>query len=208
MTDREKIQGSINSIEPREGAKECMLANIREKAAANSRSAPAAKKSSPLIKIMKWSMPIAACLVIGVAAFNVIPRDPAPPVESGCPFLPVSSAEEFEKRLGIKIDAPEGASDVDYTIIDGSLANINFTYNGAAYMLRASKQGEDFSGIHGVEAASEQLDSETSAILTTIKSGDLTFLKVTWTDGSVNYVLSDTESGDAEKIKTVFDLIK
>lgn len=215
MTDRDIIKNSIESIEPREGAKERMLANIRLKAAAeNSQKAPAAKGKTPMfMKIAKWALPLAACLVVAVTAVKVIPILTAPPESDqgamvGNPFEQVNSPEEFEKRLGITLDAPEGASEIEYSIIDDTAADIRFTFGKNAYCLRASTQSGDFSGVNGVEAASEQIDSENSAVLFTIKSGADNFLKLTWSDGKVNYILSNTDGGSADEIKRIYELIK
>ncbi len=223
MTDHNKIKTAIDGIEPREGARERMLSNIRQKAAQNSQSAPniqdikalpAVKKNAPMfMKIAKWALPIAACLVVAVAAVKVVPIVAAPSesdqgVLGGSPFEAVYSPEEFKTRLGIALDAPAGAENIEYTIIDGNMADIRFTFGGNGYCLRASKQSGDFSGINGAEIAAEQLDGENSALLATIKSGADTYLKLTWTDGVINYVLSDTESGDVEAIKKVYALIK
>lgn len=217
MSDRDKIKSAIDSIEPREGAKERMLANIRLKAAAEkSQIAPAAKRNVPMfMKIAKWALPIAACLVIAMTAVRVIPILTAPPypdddqgVMVGNPFETVNSPEEFEKRLGIKINAPEGADNIKYAMIDNSIAEIFFSFDGSQYLFRASEQSGDFSGLNGVEAASEQLDGENSAVLFTIKSGADTFLKLTWTDGRINYILSNTDGGSANEITKIYELVK
>lgn len=218
MTDHDIIKNSIEGIEPREGAKERMLANIRQKAQAqNSQSvqtAPAAKRNAPMfMKIAKWALPIAACLVVAVTAVKVIPILTLPSESDqgamiGNPFELVNSPEEFKKRLGITLDAPEGASEIEYSIIDNSTADIRFTFGKNTYCLRASEQSGDFSGINGVQAAAEQIDSENCAVLFTIKSGTDNFLKLTWTDGKVNYILSNSDGGSADEIKRIYELIK
>lgn len=213
MTNRDKIKYAVESIEPREGAKERMLANIRQKAAQSVQTAPAAKKNAPMfMNIAKWALPIAACLVLTIVGIKVIPPLVAPEESSevlgGSPFLTVSSADEFEKQLGIAIDAPEGASGVEYTIIDSNIADVHFSYGEKTYSLRASEQSGDFSGLYGVEAATEQLDSANNAVLTTIRSGNQAFFKLTWTNGKVNYILSNTDGGSADNIKKIYRLVK
>lgn len=216
MNGNNKIENAIEGIEPRDGAKERMLANIKRKAAEQDREAPAAKRNAPAFAdIAKWVLPAAACLVIAVVGIKVIPSLTAPegsPISSdvmgGSPFLSVNSADEFEKQLGIRIDAPEGASKVEYTIIDNSIADIGFVYGENMYRLRASEENGDFSGLYGVESAAEQLESENSAVLFTIKSGTDTYLKLTWTDGKVNYILSDTGGGSKDEIKEIYGLVK
>lgn len=213
MNGNDKIERAIESIEPRGGAKERMLANIKRKAAEQNRETSETKKKAPsFAEIAKWALPIAACLVIAVVGIKVIPQLAAPDEPSdvlvGSPFVTVDSADEFEKQLGITIDAPEGASGIEYAIIDGNIAEVYFSYDEKTYSLRASGQSGDFSGLYGVEAAAEQLDSANNAVLATIRSGDQTFLKLTWTDGKVNYILSDTDGGNEDEIKKIYGLVK
>lgn len=214
MNGNNKIENAIERIEPRDGAKERMLANIKRKAAEQDREAPAAKRKT-FADIAKWALPAAACLVIAVVSIKVIPTltaSESSPISSdvlvGSPFETVNSADEFEKRLGIAIAAPGGASEVQYTIIDGNIAEVYFLYGKNAYSLRASEQSGDFSGLYGVETAAEQLDSANNAVLTTIRDGGQTFLKLTWTDGKVNYILSDTDGGNEDEIKEIYGLVK
>lgn len=213
MSGNDKIGRAIESIEPRDGAKERMLANIKRKAAEQNRETSETKKKAlPFAKIAKWAMPIAACIVVAIVGIKVIPSLDAPEEPSnvlvGSPFVTVDSADEFEKQLGIAIDAPEGASGVEYAIIDSNIAEVYFSYDENAYCLRASEQSGDFSGLNGVEAATEQLDSANNAVLTTVRSGDQTFLKLTWTDGKVNYSLSNTDGGNKDEINEIYRLVK
>lgn len=50
--------------------------------------------------------------------------------------------------IGLPIDAPKGAADVQYFIIDGKLAQVDFTLDGKEYTYRASKSEEDNSGVY------------------------------------------------------------
>lgn len=213
MSGNNKIEKAIESIEPRDGAKERMLANIKRKATEQKQETPVTKKKVlSFAKIAKWALPIAACLVLTIVGIKVIPQIAAPEESSdvlvGSPFVTVDSANEFEKQLGIAINAPEGASGIGYAIIDGNIAEVYFSYGEKTYILRASGQSGDFSGLYGVEAATEQLDSANNAVLTTIRSGSQTFLKLTWTDGEVNYILSNTDGGSADNIKEIYGLVK
>ena len=126
-------------------------------------------------------------------------------VEIANPYTALNSSEEIEKQLGIKIDAPRGADDIEYAVVDGTLADIRFSFGGDPYTLRASKADSDISGLFGEEVSSERLDN---AILTTVQSGSETYLKLTWTDGEAHYSLTDTENGNADKLKEVYALLK
>lgn len=213
MSDNDKIRKALDNIEPDNGAKERMFANIKRKAAEQKQEASVPKrKALSFTEIAKWALPVAACLVIVVVGIKVIPplASPKEPSEVlvGSPFLTVSSADELAEQLGIAIDAPEGASGVEYAIIDSNIADVYFLYGENVYSLRASEQSGDFSGLNGVEAATEQLDSANNAVLTTIRSGSQTFLKLTWTDGKVNYILSNTDGVNKDEIKKIYGLVK
>ncbi|MEG1924598.1 MAG: hypothetical protein RR415_02510 [Ruthenibacterium sp.] len=63
------------------------------------------------------------------------------------PMVAVDSAAAFE-ALGFAIDAPANAADVDYFIIDKTLAQVDFTLNDVKYCYRAKKTTEDISGVY------------------------------------------------------------
>ncbi len=212
MSGNNKIKNAFENIEPVEGAKERMLANIKRKSMERIETSAPQKKSLPFSDIVKWAAPIAACLVIALVGVKVIPSlvtsSEPPDVLGGNPFVTVDSAYEFEKQLGISIEAPSGASEVEYVIIDGEIAHIDFHYNAHSYNLRASQQSGDFSGLNGIETNVEQFESENNAALITICGVEATYLKLTWTDGKVNYILSNTDGGSADEIKEIYALVK
>ena len=63
-----------------------------------------------------------------------------------------SSAEEIEALFGVAMNAPEGAEDVRYAIIDSAvpLAQMNFSVDGLAYTWRVARTEayEDISGMY------------------------------------------------------------
>ncbi len=64
------------------------------------------------------------------------------------PLVDVDSPDAFAP-LGIAIDAPEGASDVRYTVIADEMAQVIFTVDGHQYCLRATKSMSDIEMICG-----------------------------------------------------------
>ncbi|MCR5322267.1 MAG: hypothetical protein K6E85_03215 [Lachnospiraceae bacterium] len=217
----ERIRESINEIEPAEGARDRMLVNIKRKAEEeNARNDAQVKtkdsKILPIKRIMKWAMPIAACFVIAVIGVTVMKntiRITDPPgseenVQIANPFAGVENAAEFERVLGISIDAPEGAENVEYSIVDNEMADIVFELEGHVYNIRASTVGGDFSGLNGIEAKTEQIDARNNAVLTVIRSGDEFFRKITWTDGSVTFILSNTDGTSDDEMNAVYEKIK
>lgn len=66
------------------------------------------------------------------------------------PIVEVENSAAFEK-LGLSIDAPQGATDVTYSIIDDRLAQVQFSLNGASYTYRTAisdDESEDISGVY------------------------------------------------------------
>lgn len=210
---------SIDSIEPKAGAKERMWENIKCKAkiSADQEQKPlesSKKIVSPFNKFMKMALPIAACFVIAVIGIvkimpliNNTPSNPGGDVQIPSPFVTVDSAKDFEK-LGIELEAPSEAEDVAYSILDGKVADISFLLEGHFYNVRASKQSGDFSGLQGDRIDSIQIDSETNATIETLRSGDEIFYKISWTNGEINFILINTDAADADKITAVYQSIK
>lgn len=214
----DRIRESINNIEPAAGARERMLENIQRKAAEQTsktaQEIPQKTKVLSISKFLKWALPVAACFAIAIIGVNIIPNITNSPsidnqeVEIANPFVPVSDSSAFAKQLGINIDAPDGATSVAYTIVDNEMANIDFDYTGHSYTLRASEQSGDFSGLNGIAASIEQIDSETDAVLTSIKSSDEIYRKIEWTDGKVRYVLINTDGADPGQMKELYQRVK
>lgn len=232
MTD-ERIREAIDDIKPEEGARERMLANIKRKAAEQAERSAESVKTEPipaetvtetaekakvtgLSRAIRIALPIAAGLLLIAAVVlmvnRFIGRNPEVPTEPTViatnPFIEVGSAAELEKQLGISIDAPAGSTEVTYVIIDGNIAEVNFMNGGRFYSLRASKMSGDFSGLMGKEIKSEQIDSGKNAILGVIKCEEETYVKVTWTDGKINYILSNTDGASETDLKSLYEKIK
>lgn len=208
-----KIKDSIDNIEPASGAKERMYRNIMKKAA---QAAPEEKTAEPKkkpIPFVRYALPIAACLclmVIGVAKFlpGITPAGPGEStVLGGSPFVEVKNAEAF-KALSITLDAPEGAQNTSYAIIDDKIAEVDFELDGKNYLARASAQEGDFSGLNGQEFSEETIDAETNAILVSVNTGTGNYQKIIWTDGRINYCLYGTDGANREQIISVYQALK
>lgn len=215
----ERIRESIDGIGPSDGARERMLANIRRKAAEQTlreEKQPEKAKSVPFKRVVKWALPIAACFAVAVIGAAVIsnPSKPSGLPDTGTdvqlpsPAADIQDAEEYETIPGITADAPADAENVVYSIIDGSIADIIFDLKGHQYDLRSSKQGGDFSGIYATVIGEEPIDASTDAVLTTYRSGDEIYLKITWTDGAATCILSNTDGASADEIKAVYEKVK
>lgn len=208
-----KIKDSIDNIEPASGAKERMYRNIMKKAA---QAAPEEKPAEPKRNsagILRYILPVAACfclLVIGIARFlpGITPAGPGEStVLGGSPFVEVKNAEAF-KALSITLDAPEGAQNTSYAIIDDKIAEVDFELDGKNYLARASAQDGDFSGLNGQEFSEETIDAETNAILVSVNTGTGNYQKIIWTDGRINYCLYGTDGANREQIISVYQALK
>ena len=177
-----KIKRAFDEIEPESGAQERMYANILKKAAVQSGEKTVKNDPTPA-KMMQiparrptplWKRygALAACLVlvVGVTVGYLYPHltsndgQSDPNVMVGSPFEDVQSAADFE-TLGFIIDAPEGAEDVAYCIMDGEIAQVDFTLDGHSYLYRAAKLDGDFSGINSEAVGSMSLNAEYDATL-------------------------------------------
>ena len=207
-----KIKESINAIGPEAGAKERMYQNILKKA---QQAAPAEKPAEPKkkgIPFVRYALPIAACLCLVLGLAHWLPSAPATdPTEGGVqianPFVEVESADDF-KALSITLDAPDGAGEVSYAVIDGKIAEVRFTLDGKSYLARASAQEGDFSGLYGQESGAETVDAKTNAILVGVDLDTGTYQKITWTNGKINYCLYGTDGADTSQVLAVYEALK
>ena len=167
--DEALVRDAFDSIEPREGAKSRMLANILEKAAAQEKASDSTVRKplvSRISRITRWALPIAAGLIIAVVvAFG--PRifsgkdAPVPtgtggtlsPVPDINPFTEYPSSEALRAATGLTITAPQGSEDILYASVRDNIAEVSFTIGEKQYVLRASKLSEDFSGLYGMEVS-------------------------------------------------------
>lgn len=208
-----KIKESIDAIEPEAGAKERMYQNIMKKAA---QAAPEEKPAEPKRKsagILRYILPVAACfclLVIGIARFlpGITPAGPGEStVLGGSPFVEVKNAEAF-KALSITLDAPEGAQNTSYAIIDDKIAEVDFELDGKNYLARASAQEGDFSGLNGEDRSQETIDAKNNAVLTEVQTDLRTYYKIVWTNGKINYCLYGTDGADKSQVLAVYESLK
>lgn len=209
-----EMKKAFDAVEPENGAKERMYANILKKAAAQKvvqfpESTPAEEKGVPQKRHsapgwQRWGS-LAACLALVAAIGFALPRltqhtaPDDPPVMVGSPFEDVQSAADFEK-LGFTIDAPENAEDVSYCILDGEIAQVLFTLDGHSYTYRASKLEGDFSGANGEAVGSVSLNAEYDAVLERLS---LNGWRAHWSRDTVSYYLTNFDGAGEEAITAV-----
>ncbi len=214
----EIIRESIDRIEATDATESRMLAHIYSKAAKQKQQDQPVIRRNNFNNIMRWVMPATACLLI-LAVVMVLPNHikgmgtsqtlgTDSNVQIPNPYETVEGSSEFEKRLGIILDAPQNAENVIYSIINGQMADIGFTYSEHEYKLRGSTQESDISGLYGEEVSSEMLDTENNAIMTVLKSGQDTYITISWEKESVYFNLSNTDGASIEEVSAIYDLNK
>ncbi len=226
MTDKERITNAVDEIEIPHGARERMLSNIMKKASeqknGQTHSAPAEckpeRKSFTFQRVLKWSLPIAACFVLAFVGVRMMthpnqqnePVVGAPGEFAANPFLEVASPDEILNEIGIAISVPENADNITCYIIDGEIGEVSFSLEDHMYCIRASKQSGDFSGLNGTVAHEEKIDAANDASLVVIDAGDeIPFRKITWTgEKAAYYVLINTDGASSETLKSLYSEIK
>ncbi len=209
MSEKE-IKDSINAIEPNDDAKERMYQNILKKAQQSALAEKPAKSKKKRTPFVRYAVPVAACLclvVVGLSGYfhNSTPIQPDESyVQSGNPFADVDNADAF-KKIGITFEAPSGATDISYTIIDEQIASIHFVMNKKTFEARASAQNGDFSGLTGKVLDAQNIDAKNNATLYTIGGDFETYYKMTWTNGKVNYCLYGTDGATGDEVTVVYN---
>lgn len=213
-----ELKRALDGIEPERGAQERMYANILKKAAARKESpdfaeegaeisaAPQTRRTAPAWQ--RWGA-LAACLaLVVIAAGLLLPRflntsgpggpdeSGPPPVLGGSPFEDVPGARDFEK-LGFTIDAPEGAGEIRYYILNGEIAQVVFSLDGQAYTYRAAKLDGDFSGVYGEPVGSVSLDAEYNAVLDRLSPDTW---RAHWSRDGISFYLTSVDGAEEEAV--------
>lgn len=222
MADKERIRNAVDEIEIPSGARERMLANIKEKAELQKTEeieplSVKQKKKPALIRMMRWALPVAACFVLVFVGVKMIPNlvDPKQPIDTNpneqiaTPFLEVASADDIKDKIGITMNVPQDATEVSYYVLDGEIGEISFQYNGHSYYVRASRQSGDFSGLNGTVIYEEKIDAKYDALLTVIDGGGEQYRKISWTDGGATYyILANTDDSESDVLKAIYEKIE
>lgn len=228
MSENE-VKKAFNAIEPEDGTRERMYANILKKAAAQRAAAPeenadapaaesnASPKTVPLPArrpTPRWKRysAMAACLAL-VTTLTIGFLHPffagdsegnEPPVLGGSPFGDVQSAADFEEKLGFVIDAPEGAENVTYCIYDGEIARVDFTLDGRGYTYEAAKLDGNFSRADGEAVGSTALNAEYGAALDRVS---LDTWRAHWNRDDVSYYLTNFDGAEESAITEIADTL-
>lgn len=90
------------------------------------------------------------------------------------PVQPVKTAAELAE-MGFDIVLPAEAEEIEYSVIDGTIAQAVFTLSDSEWTLRTGESDEDISGLNGERTALGTLDGtahDGTAVTVTIESVD------------------------------------
>ena len=197
----QKIKDAFDSVTPDEAAKTRMYQNILKKAE---------KKKTP-VRFTRYALPAAACLCLLVGGiWHFLPAQEEPleggGVQIANPIVEVENADEFDS-IGIEMDAPAGAENCDYLMIDDEIACVEFDLDSHHYTLRASKESGDISGLCGTQGEEQTVDEEYGAVLSSVDIDTALCYRICWTDGGVNFVLFNMDGADSEKLIQIYEEI-
>ncbi len=227
-TNSKKIKEAFDSIEPAEGAKERMMKNIEQKTAEQSAKTT---KTTKVTRILRWAMPAAAaCVVVAVCLAIFLPKltqqsataggkddtmtyaPVAPPdwTRETNPMEEVANPDVFGEKVGVPLEAPEGADVSTCFIIGNTIAQIEFFYGGDGheYTLRGSKEAGDISGLYGETEVATVIDDSYTVTLVEIHTGDEIYLKIEWQDGDKNFVLMNTDGCSRDALIAIYNAVK
>jgi len=116
-----------------------------------------------------------------------------------------TDAAGIKAAIGEDLDVPAGAEDVYYYLIDGTLGQADFTYNGNDYTLRIQKTDafEDISGVYFTNPIVNDYDEEV-----TIKvEEDGSMGAATWYDDGCSYSISMGEGASDTLLIAMYELV-
>ena len=142
------------------------------------------KKAIAIVLCVALALPLGACALIGKlfedGGTTGLPN----------PIVEQESAAAFS-GIGLTLDAPEGATDVSYFIIDDAIAQVTFAWEGFAYTYRAGKGEGDISGVYDTftDAFIVDYEADGTAFTAAAKNASTGGRLVTWSVNGVAYTL-------------------
>ena len=152
-------------------------------------------------KIAKGALALLLALgMAGCTSGTTTPTD-SPIANLPNPMVSVDSADAFS-AAGVNIDAPADATDVSYYIISGTLAGVQFTYDGEEYTYRASAKDDNISGIYYELTAQYiiKVECDGFSVDATVYAAEDKGTLVEWEHDGIHYALWHAGNTDEEKL--------
>lgn len=154
-----------------------------------------------IVKIAKGALALLLALgMAGCTSGTSTPTD-SPIANLPNPMVSVDSADAFS-AAGVAIDAPADATDVSYYIISGTLAGVQFTYDGEEYTYRASAKDDNISGIYYELTAQciVMVECDGFCVDATVYAAEDKGKLVEWEHDGIHYALWHAGDTDDEKL--------
>lgn len=172
---------------------------------------------------MKRLAMITLCLVMAVSMFAACEKNgqdtgpTAPPQTSEeptetegpqvgvpNPVVEVEGPEDFES-LGVSIEAPDGAGEIRYFVIDNRIAEVQFKRDDSTYVYRAAVTSEDISGVYETFTNTEELKAEVEERTTTVtvKTTESGGTLAQWMWGDATYTLFTQEGTEPDSFNAL-----
>ena len=152
-------------------------------------------------KIAKGALALLLALgMAGCTSGTTTPTD-SPIANLPNPMVSVDSADAFS-AAGVNIDAPADATNVSYYIISGTLAGVQFTYDGEEYTYRASAKDSNISGIYYELTAQciVMVECDGFCVDATVYAAEDKGKLVEWEHDGIHYALWHAGDTDDEKL--------
>ncbi len=167
-------------------------------------------KKNPVI----WAGVLAAAMALGgcqsgaadgeTVVFSAVAETQAPSsaAETEAEAEAIKQVEGLDAfgSMPVSLGVPEGAENVEYYLIDGDVAEVNFVLGGNHYSFRGGPGEVDVSGIYeelSAEALTAAGSDLTAEIRATAGGGRL----ATWSDGTASYSLYTSAAVEDEAIQ-------
>ncbi|MBQ9518653.1 MAG: hypothetical protein IJR59_02025 [Firmicutes bacterium] len=158
------------------------------------------KRTLKIIAILAASMLFTACGKQEVTTQTEITTQSAEAVETAtAEALKILESPEPFLEIGVFVDAPQDAKDVSYCILEGDIAEIDFTYHEVQYVLRGSTTDKqlDFDVTDEYDILEDTIDnSQRQAVIKTTVGGLRTCF---WSYNGANYALMSRQNVDRDE---------
>lgn len=163
-------------------------------------------------KTITLALGIIICLSLIITGCTVTTEPDEEPIDGGHgvglanPMTYHDSAEEVENAVGVRLNVPDGAENVAYLSISGTIGQADFKLDGKEFTLRGSNSlsGTSLHGVYGETTKTEERTLETGVDITVSQLSE-TYYVAEWEKDGTFYSLSMSAESD-DVLVNFFDL--